>query len=46
MLHHGTDDPMVIILNNQDLIAIYHPSGEKLLCNQDVPDIERKPDPN
>jgi hypothetical protein len=28
----------------KDMIAIFHPSVEKLFCNQDVPVIERKPD--
>jgi hypothetical protein len=33
---------MVIILNNQDVKTICHSSEEKLLCNQDVQDIEMK----
>jgi hypothetical protein len=31
--------PMIIILNNQDLIAISNPSWEKQLCNQDILDV-------
>jgi hypothetical protein len=44
MFTNGAEDTMVIIRNNQQQNAATL-LVKKLLCNQDVPDIEKKPDP-